>query len=125
MTTAVLLVAVAFGGVLGAPARFLVDLVLGERLRSELPWGTFAVNIVGTFVLGVVVGLAEHHHVDSTLVALVGTGFCGSFTTFSTFAFETMLLGEDGRIVAAAGAVFGGIAAALAAGAVGLSLGLI
>jgi fluoride exporter len=123
MTTFIVVCAVAIGGVIGAPARYLVDLALGERLRSDLPWGTFTVNVVGSLILGVVVGLSVHHHVDPTVVALVGTGFCGSFTTFSTFAFETMLLGEDGRRLAAAATVIGGLGIGLLAGALGLALG--
>jgi len=81
---------VAVGAAVGAPLRFLVDkhmvgrLLLGTRIETPLPWGTFAVNVLGSFVLGLLTGVG-----NQTIALLVGVGFCGAFTTYSTFAAET------------------------------------
>ncbi|MFC4553429.1 MULTISPECIES: fluoride efflux transporter FluC [Halorussus] len=88
-------VLVGVGGVLGALSRYAVGLWLpGER------WDTLVVNVLGSVALGVLtVGFAD----GAALLALFGTGFCGAFTTFSSFAVETVLLFEDGERRLAAG----------------------
>lgn len=78
----------------GAIARFLLDGIVSERVGREFPYGTFAVNLLGSFLLGVVVGAALSHDA----YRLVGTGLIGAFTTFSTWALESHRLGEDGRL---------------------------
>ncbi|MEV5963494.1 fluoride efflux transporter CrcB [Kribbella sp. NPDC051952] len=89
---------VALGAAVGAPLRFLVDkhlvgrLLLGTRIETPLPWGTFTVNVLGSFVLGMLVGVGNH-----TIALLAGTGFCGAFTTYSTFAAETTALATSGH----------------------------
>ncbi|UDY24033.1 fluoride efflux transporter CrcB [Nocardioides sp. Kera G14] len=92
--TALLVVA---GAVVGAPARYVTDLLVQSRHDSKVPWGTFTVNVVGSFVLGVVAALVAGGHGGTWAQALLGTGFCGALTTFSTFSFETLRLIEDGR----------------------------
>ena len=72
----------ALGAGRGAPIRYLVGLWLDRRLH----WGTLAVNLVGSFVLGVLVGAA----VEGRWFALLGTGFCGGLTTYSAFAVQTV-----------------------------------
>ena len=84
--------AVALGGAIGAPTRFLTDLLIQSRHSSRMPWGTFAVNVVGSFVLGFVAG----GHPTAQWSAFLATGFCGGLTTFSTFSFETVRLAESG-----------------------------
>ena len=84
------------GGV-GALLRFALDGAVSERARSEFPWGTLAVNISGAFVLGLFAGLALHG--DALLLA--GTALLGSYTTFSTWMFETHRLAEEGASWAA------------------------
>ncbi len=86
------LAAAASGGV----ARYVLDVFVQERVRGDLPWGTCVVNLSGSFLLGLVTGLALYHglHEDARLV--LGSGFCGAYTTFSTFAFETLRLAEGG-----------------------------
>lgn len=116
---------VALGGAFGAPLRYVVDLVVtarfaGRRTRA-LPWGTWTVNVAGSLVLGLVAG-AVAHGAPTWLATLVGTGFCGALTTFSTFSFETVRLAEDGRWSAAAGNVVGSVVAGLAASAGGYAL---
>jgi CrcB protein len=80
------------GGV-GAIARFLVDLAVSERFSSRFPAGTFAVNLSGSAVLGLLTGLALHG--DALLLA--GTAVVGSYTTFSTWMYDTQRLAEDGE----------------------------
>ena len=116
--------AVAFGGLIGAPARNIVDTWVTDRVAGDLPWGTAVVNVTGSVVLGVVTGLLLHHHVGPVPRALLATGFCGAYTTFSTFTFETMELLEDGRLAEAAINAFGSLAVGLAAATAGLAVGL-
>ncbi len=82
---------VALGAGVGAPARYLVDRFVQKIHGSDWPLGTLAVNILGAFVLGLTVGSA------ASTVLLVGTGFAGTFTTWSTFAMESISLMEDRR----------------------------
>jgi CrcB protein len=89
-------VAVVCGAAVGAPARYLVDLGLSRRLGRGLPWGTLAVNLSGSAVIGVLAGLLAADHVDAGTYALAATGFCGAFTTFSTFIWESIALVEEG-----------------------------
>jgi CrcB protein len=99
---------VGTGGAIGALLRSAVS----ARLDSEqLPAGTLAVNVVGSFVLAVLTFLG----VGSDVVLLVGTGACGSFTTFSSFAVDTVELWETDRRVRAAGNAVGTLGGALAA----------
>lgn len=91
MSVGLWLAVAAIGGA-GALARFLVDAAIAERVGREFPWGTFAVNITGTFLLGLGTGAA----LGSTILLLAGTAALGSYTTFSTWLFESHRLGEDG-----------------------------
>ena len=81
------------GAVVGAPLRYLADRTVQSKHDSLFPWGTLAVNISGCLVLGVLAGLGTG--LPSPLLALLGTGFCGALTTYSTFSFETMRLWEQ------------------------------
>ena len=114
---------VVLGAAVGAPTRYLVDLWVQSLHGTVLPWGTFAVNVSGSFVLGVVGGLASRGGVPPATVALVGTGFCGALTTFSTFAYETVALARQGAWWYAAANVLGSVAAGFAAVAIGYALG--
>jgi CrcB protein len=109
-------------GAAGALLRYLVDGLIGDRTDSELPWGILAVNVSGSFVLGLVIGLALHHGLGRTPRIVIGTGFCGAFTTFSTFAYETVRLMETGRQREALANVALSLALGLAAAAAGLGL---
>jgi CrcB protein len=119
-----LYLAVAAGGVIGAPLRYLLDTFVSDRWPSELPWGTAAVNTSGSLLFGLLTGLALAHHLGPIPKALLAVGFCGAFTTFSTFTYETMQLVEDGRILQAGLAVAGAVVAGLLAAAAGLAIGL-
>ena len=84
-----LAVAVVGGG--GAIGRFLLDSGLSERAGRDFPYGTFAVNISGALILGLLTGLA----LEGNLLLIAGTATIGSYTTFSTWMFETHRLAED------------------------------
>lgn len=116
--------AVAAGGLVGAPSRYLVDRAVTNRLASDLPWGTFVINMTGSLLLGLLTGLSLGHHLPAVPKALLATGFCGAYTTFSTFTFETVRLIEEGQLVEAAGTVLGGVVIGLGAAAAGVAIGL-
>lgn len=110
---------VALGAAVGAPLRYLTDRGMQRLLGGRFPWGTVTVNVVGSFVLGVVTGAG----VGPAVAALVGTGFCGALTTYSTFAYETAALGERRAAGLAAANLVGSVAAGLAAAVLGYLLG--
>jgi CrcB protein len=118
------LVVGAMAGV-GAVTRYVVDQVVSHWYRSALPWGTFVVNVAGSFVLGVVTGLARHHGLSHDLDLVLGTGFAGGYTTWSTLMVETATLTDDSRHIHALITVGGSFAAGLTAAAAGLGLALV
>jgi fluoride exporter len=109
-------------GAAGACSRYLVDREVTRAVRGRLPWGTFAINASGALLLGLITGLALHHHLDSTTRTVLGTGFCGAFTTFSTFAFESCRLAEDRQRIEAAVNVGLSLGVGLALAAAGLGI---
>jgi CrcB protein len=113
---------VLVGGALGAPVRYVVDLMVQSRHDSVLPWGTFAVNAAGSLVLGVAAGGVAAAGGPDWVLTLVGTGFCGALTTFSTFSFETIRLAEEGALRAALVNVAGSVLVGAAACAAGWSV---
>ncbi len=112
--------AVAAAGGAGAVARYLVDGWVQERSDAALPPGTFVVNVSGSLLLGVLVGLAIRAGLGANVTLVAGTGFLGGYTTFSTHAYETFRLAEDGSGALALLNVVGSVAAGLAAATVGL-----
>jgi CrcB protein len=114
---------VVLGGAVGAPSRYLVDRWVQSRHRAPVPWGTFVVNVAGCAVLGLVAGAVSGADGPAWLLTLLGTGFCGALTTFSTFSFETVRLVEQGSARVAAGYLSASVAAGLVVCALGWTLG--
>jgi len=109
---------VALGGAAGAPARYLLDKAITARQSSQFPWGTFVVNMLGCLALGVLAGATLAGHV----FALLGTGFCGAFTTYSTFAYEAVALAERRAVRSSAAYTLGSVAVGLMLAAAGYAL---
>lgn len=118
-----LAVTVAAG--LGALARYVLDQLVQHRTRGQFPHGTFVINVTGSLLLGVVVGLTAHHHFPSEAGAVIGTGFAGGYTTLSTWAWESLALAETGAVGLMAVNVLGSLVVGFAAAAAGLGLALI
>jgi fluoride exporter len=112
--------AVGLAGALGAVARFLTDGAVQDRTNGSFPFGTFTVNCVGSLILGVVTGLAWYHGLGGRAHAVIGVGFCGAFTTWSSVTWETVRLTEEGLGRLAVVTMLGGVAAALATAALGI-----
>lgn len=108
---------VALGAAVGAPLRFLVDRAVQARHGSPFPWGTFTVNLIGSFLLGALTGAATV--LPPAVSATVGTGLCGALTTYSTFGYEAFTLVEKGLRATALRYVVGSVAAGLLVAAVG------
>lgn len=92
---------VLLGGAVGAPLRYLTDLLVASRHDSVFPWGTFTVNVLGSLILGATAGVVSSVDGPGWVLTLVGTGFCGALTTFSTFSFETVRLVQEGSLLEA------------------------
>jgi CrcB protein len=112
---------VVLGAAVGGPARYLADRAVQARHDSVFPWGTFIVNITGSALLGFLAALPGHGAAGT----VTGTAFCGAFTTYSTFSYETFRLAEDrawlfavlnavASVIAALGAAYFGMAIAQA-----------
>jgi CrcB protein len=86
-------VLVFVGAMIGAPLRYLTDRAVQTRHDSLFPWGTFIVNLVGCLILGALTGAGLG--LPSPWLAVLGTGFCGALTTYSTFSYETLRLAEQ------------------------------
>lgn len=115
-------VLVVVGGMVGAPLRYLTDRAVQSRHDSVFPWGTFAVNVTGCLVLGVLTGAAVAGAAGSHLRLLLGTGLCGALTTYSTFSYESLRLAETGARLYAAVNVLASVAAGLGAAFLGGAL---
>lgn len=109
---------VVLGAVIGAPLRYLADNAVGARCRPGLPWGIILVNVAGCGLLGFLAGWPA----APGLMALAGTGFCGTLTTYSTFSYETVRLARTGAGRAALANVAVSLAGGLAAAYAGLAL---
>lgn len=117
-----LTVAVGLAAAVGAVARYCLDLLVQARHESVFPWGTFAVNVSGALVLGVVTGLALEHDLAPGATIVLSAGFAGGYTTWSTWLWETAVLAEAGSLWAAALNVVASLAAGLAAAAAGFGV---
>lgn len=117
------IVVMSVAGGIGAGCRFVLDGYVKARIRLAYPVGTTIINVTGSFLLGLVTGLALAHAVPQEWRLILGTGFCGGYTTFSTASLETVRLAQEGRWRASASNGFGMLAGSLLAAALGLWLG--
>jgi fluoride exporter len=118
MTVAIWFALTVMGG-LGALARFSLDRAVNKRLGRPFPFGTLVVNVSGAWLLGFLAGLALTPHV----ALIVGTGFVGSYTTFSTWMLETQRLSEERQVVAAFANIAVSVVLGLAAAWLGQTIG--
>jgi CrcB protein len=112
-------IGVALLGSIGSIARFLLDKSVSSQISSSFPLGTLAVNASGALVLGLLSGLA----LSGEALVLAGTATIGSYTTFSTWMFETHRLGEDGQLPGATLNVIVSVIVGLSAAALGRWIG--
>jgi fluoride exporter len=113
---------VVVGAAVGAPLRYLVDRAVQARHDSLFPWGTFAVNVVGSLILGILASGATAYAVSGDVTALLGTGFCGALTTYSTFGYETIHLLQQRDRFSAMLNVVASVAAGLGAAFLGFAV---
>jgi fluoride exporter len=108
--------AVAVGAAAGGVSRFYLASAIQQRFGDSFPWGTFAINITGSLLLGFLIQYAVATPAISVeMRALLTVGFCGGYTTFSTFSFETLSLLQAGQIGRAAAYSLGSVVLAVAA----------
>ena len=112
----------ALAGGAGAVLRALLIHHVGVRRLDPLPLGTMLVNASGSLVLGVLTGLALYHGLGPHLLAVIGVGLCGGYTTWSTASWETIHLLHTGHRSRAVVYTVGGLAVCLAAAAAGIGL---
>ena len=118
------IVLIALGGATGAVARYLVDAWVSQAAASAFPWGTFAVNASGAFLLGLLFALATERGVlPAEIRGPVMIGFVGAYTTFSTLMLESWRLWEDGSVALAIVNLGGSTVVGLVAVVAGLMIG--
>ncbi len=110
---------IASGGALGSVARFIIGRRIAEKRTTNFPIGTFLVNITGALLLGLLCRIGP----DRNMYLLLGEGFLGSFTTFSTFMYEGFNLFQDNEKLNAAVYIFGSLLFGLAGFFVGVEIG--
>jgi CrcB protein len=106
---------VVLGAAVGAPLRYLTDRFVQRRHSSTFPWGTWTVNLTGSFLLGLLATGLARGAVSPAVMALLGTGFCGALTTYSTFGYETVRLAQNRDLFIAAANVVASIVGGLGA----------
>jgi CrcB protein len=114
---------VGLGGFLGANARYLFGLWIAAHVGTSFPYGTFVINVSGSFVLGIMMGLLDAHVLAPAVRLSLAIGFIGAYTTFSTFTYETLRLIEDGSLLLATANVLGSVVFGMLAAVAGLAAG--
>ncbi|BBY28930.1 fluoride efflux transporter CrcB [Mycolicibacterium sediminis] len=109
-------------GAVGAVTRFGLDSAVKRRWQSPFPWATVAINVSGSLLLGVLAGIVLFDGGSPVWQTVIGTGFCGGYTTFSTASFETVRLVQQGRRLMALVNATVSLLLAVAACAAGLAL---
>jgi CrcB protein len=114
---------VGVGGFVGSVARYLVAVLFANQFSSVFPFATLTVNVVGCFLIGIIFALSDRGNILSPeWRVLLTTGFCGGFTTFSTFSYESLRLLQDGEYLYVGAYVFASVVVGLAATYVGIIL---
>ena len=88
---------VGAGGFVGSVARYLLSDAVQSKLLTSFPFGTMTVNLLGCFIIGIIYALSETANLAPEYRVLIATGFCGGFTTFSSFSFESLTLLQDNQ----------------------------
>ena len=115
------LLIIALGGALGAVSRFLLGNGVSRALGSALPYGTFVINIVGCFAMGLLMTIiVDREMIPAAWRLFLCVGFLGGFTTFSSFGYEALMLLTEGRLLAALAYVGGSVVLDLVAAAAGV-----
>jgi len=114
---------VGLGGFAGANARYLLGMWVATRFGTTFPYGTFIINVTGSFILGTIMGVLDAHVLAPAVRLSLGIGFIGAYTTFSTFTYETLRLVESGSLLLAAANVVGSVVVGLLAAIGGLAAG--
>lgn len=114
---------IGVGGFLGSIARYGLHLLISSRSAMVFPWGTFTVNISGCLLIGILVGLETRHElINDPLKWLLITGFCGGFTTFSTYSVEGLALLHEQQFGIFLGYTLGSVVVGILATFLGFSL---
>lgn len=95
------LLLVCIGSFFGGGLRYLVGKAIQSWVSVAFPWGTMVVNVMGCFMIGLLSGLSLGGHISPSVKLLLIAGFCGGFTTFSTFMNENLLMGREGAMLSA------------------------
>lgn len=121
--TPLIFILLAVAGGVGASVRLIVDGLIRANLKTAYPWATTIINISGSLVLGFITGLTLVRVLPTDLNIVIGTGFLGGYTTFSTASYETVQLVKQRRYGAALGSGVGMLIGCVAAAMLGLWLG--
>ncbi len=109
------LLLVGIGGFLGSVLRFLISMMINRQVSTHFPFGTFTVNIIGSLLIGLLYGLWAREIIDDNASRVWIAGFCGGFTTFSTFSYDGITLISHGQyltfLIYATASVFVGLLA--------------
>ena len=117
-----LALAVGVAGAVGAIARYLLDGAVQDRASGIFPYGTLTVNVAGSLVLGFLAGYTLSHTGGATTRTIIGTGFCGALTTWSTASWETVRLAEEGAAGTALEFTLVNLIASFAAAGIGIAI---
>jgi len=113
---------ISLGGVLGANARYMIAAWAAEKFGSSFPYGTFIINVTGSFALGLFMAfLQDRAFIHPNYRLFFATGFCGAYTTFSTFTYETLRLWQDGSVLLA----FSNLLGSVLLGMIGVFVGFV
>ena len=115
------LMMIALGGALGAVSRFLLGNAVSKAIGSALPYGTFVINVIGCFALGLLMTLiVDREMLPAAWRLFLCVGFLGGFTTFSSFGYEALMMLTEGRLLAVLAYVGGSVALGLVAAGLGV-----